>query len=66
MPMFTLYKEFPVPLQCIISCSNSLSDIELSHIDTVRELSSVTDYIGINLSNIANGRCNIIDDIYIS
>ena len=35
--MFTWYKEFSVLLLCI-TCPSSLSDIELSDIDTVREL----------------------------
>ena len=35
--MFAWYKELLVLLKCI-TCPSSLSDIELSNIDTVREL----------------------------
>ena len=39
IPMFTWYKG----LKCI-TCPSSLSDIELSNIDTVRELLSIREY----------------------
>ena len=35
IPMFIWYKELSVLLKCI-TCPSSLSDIELSNIDTVR------------------------------
>ena len=38
--MFTWYKGLSVLLKCI-TCPNSLLDIELSNIDTVRELLSI-------------------------
>ena len=37
IPMFTWYKESSVLLKCI-ACPRSLSDFELSNINTVREL----------------------------
>ena len=42
--MFTWYKELSVLLKCI-TCPTSLSDIELSNIDTVRELLSIRDEV---------------------
>ena len=42
--MFTWYKELSVLLKCI-TCSSSLSDIELSNIDTVWELLIVRDEV---------------------
>ena len=58
--MFTWYKELSVLLTCI-TCPSSLSDIELSNIDTVRELLvlSIKDDRGINLSNIALSSWNV-------
>ena len=44
IPMFVWYKEISVLLKCL-SCPSSLSDIELSNIDTVRELSSIRDEV---------------------
>ena len=44
IPMFSWYKELSVLLKCITSPS-SLSDIELSNIDTVRELLSIRDEV---------------------
>ena len=42
IPMFAWYKEFSVLSKCI-TCPSLLSDIELSNIDTVRELLSIRD-----------------------
>ena len=42
--MFAWYKELPVLLKCI-TCPSSLSDIELSNSDTVRELLSIRDEV---------------------
>ena len=62
--MFTWYKELSVLLKCTIYPS-SLSDIELSNIDTVRELLSIRDEVFICLiSHLAAGI--LIDDICIS
>ena len=44
IPMFAWYKELSVLLKCI-TCPSSPSDIELSNIDTVRELLSVRDEV---------------------
>ena len=44
IPMFTRYKELSVLLKCI-PCSSSLSDIELSNIDTFQELLSIRDEV---------------------
>ena len=44
IPMFAWYKELSVFLKCI-KCPSSLSDIELSNIDTVRELLSIRDEV---------------------
>ena len=62
--MFTWYKELSVLLTCI-TCPSSLSDIELSNIDTVRELISIRDEVLIcPISHSAAGTLN--DDICIS
>ena len=62
--MFAWYKELSVLLKCI-TCPSSLSDIELSNIDTVRELLSVRDEVLIcPLSHSAAGI--FIDEICIS
>ena len=55
--MFAWYKELSVLLKCV-TCPSSLSDIELSIIDTVRELLSIRRR-SINLSNIALSSWNI-------
>ena len=44
IPMFAWYKELSMLLKCI-TCPSSLSDIELSNIDTVRELLSIRDEV---------------------
>ena len=44
IPMFTWYKELSVLLKCI-TCPSSLADIELSNIDTVRELLRIRDEV---------------------
>ena len=63
-PMFTWYKEFSVLLKCL-TCPSSLSDIELSNIDTVRELLSIRDEVLIcPISHSAAG--TLIDYICIS
>ena len=46
IPMFGWYKELSVLLKCI-TCPSSLSDIELSNIDTARELLSIRDEVSI-------------------
>ena len=64
IPMFAWYKELSVLLKCI-TCPSSLSDIELSNIDTVRELLSIRDEVLIcPISHLAAG--TLIDDICIS
>ena len=64
IPMFTWYKELSVLLKCI-TCPSSLLDIELSNIDTVRELLSIRDEVLIcPISHSAAG--TLIDDICIS
>ena len=64
IPIFTWYKELSVLLKCI-TCPSSLSDIELSNIDTVRELLSIRDEALIcRTSHLAAG--TLIDDICIS
>ena len=64
IPMFAWYKELLVLLKCI-TCPSSLSDIELSNIDTVRELLSIRDEVLISpISHLATG--TLIDDICIS
>ena len=64
IPMFAWYKELSVLLKCI-TCPNSLSDIELSNIDTIRELLSIRDEVLIcPISHSAAG--TLIDDICIS
>ena len=40
IPMLAWYKELSVLLKCI-TCPSSLSDIELSNIDSIRELLSI-------------------------
>ena len=63
-PMFTWCKELSVLLKCI-ACPSSLSDIELSNIDTVRELLSIRDEVLIcPISHSAAG--TLIDDICIN
>ena len=53
--MFAWYKELSVLLKCI-TCPSSLSDIELSNIDTVRELLSNRDEVLIcPISHLAAG-----------
>ena len=44
IPMSAWYKELFVLLKCI-TCPSSLSDIELSNIDTIRELLSIRDEV---------------------
>ena len=62
--MFTWYKELLVLLKCL-TYSSSLSDIELSKIDTVWELLSIRDPVLIcPISHSAAG--TLIDDICIS
>ena len=64
IPMFTWYKELSALLKCI-TYPSSLLDIELSNIDTVRELLSVRDEVLIcPISHSAAG--TLIDDICIS
>ena len=64
IPMFAWYKELSVLLKCI-PCPSSPSDIELSNIDTVRELLSIRDEVLIcPISHLAAG--TLIDDICIS
>ena len=64
IPMFTWYKELSVLLKCL-TYPSSLSDIELSNIDTVRELLSFRDEVLIcPISHSAAGA--LIDDICIS
>ena len=64
IPMFAWYKELSVLLKCI-TCPSSPSDIELSNIDTVRELLSIRDEVLIcPISHLAAG--TLIDDICIS
>ena len=64
IPMFTWYKELSVLLKCI-TCPRSLSDIELSNIDTVRELLNIRDEVLIcPISHSETG--TLIDDICIS
>ena len=59
--MFTWYKELSVLLKCI-SCLSSMSDIEFSNTDTVRELLSIRDELLIcPISHSAAG--TLIDDI---
>ena len=59
--MFAWYKEL---LKCI-TCPSSLSDIEFSNIDTVRDLLSIRDKVLIcPISHSAAG--TLIDDICIS
>ena len=62
--MFAWYKELSVLLKCV-TCPSSLSDIELSNIDTVRELLSIRDEVLIcPISHLAAG--TVIDDNCIS
>ena len=62
--MFTWYKELSVLLKCL-TYPSSQSDIELSNIDTVRELLSIRDEVLIcPISHSAAG--TLIDDICIS
>ena len=64
IPMFTWYMELSVLLKCL-TYPSSLSDIELSNIDTVRELLSIRDEVLIcPISHSAAG--TLIDDICIS
>ena len=64
IPMFTWYIELSVLLKCV-TCPSSLSDIELSNIDTIRELLSIRDEVLIcPISHSAAG--TLIDDICIS
>ena len=64
IPMFAWYKELSVLLNCI-TYPSSLSDIELSNIDTVWELLSIRDEVLIcPISHSAAG--TLIDDICIS
>ena len=64
IPIFAWYKELSVLLKCK-TCLSSLSDIELSNIDTVRELLSIRDEVLIcPTSHSAAG--TLIDDICIS
>ena len=64
IPMFTWYKELSVLLKGL-TYPSSLSDIELSNIDTVRELLSIRDEVLIcPISHSAAG--TLIDDICIS
>ena len=64
IPMFTWYKELSVLLRCL-TYPGSLSDIELSNIDTVRELLSIRDEVLLcPISHSAAGR--LIDDMCIS
>ena len=64
IPMFAWYEELSVLLKCITRPS-SLSDIELSNIDTIRELLSIRDEILIcPRSHSAAG--TLIDDMNIS
>ena len=64
IPMFTWYKELSVLLKCI-TCPSLLSDIELSNINTVRELLSIRDEVLIcPILHSAAG--TLIDDICIS
>ena len=64
VPMFALYKELSVLLKCI-TCPSSLSNIELSIIDTVRELLCVRDEVSIRpMLHTAAG--TLIDNICIS
>ena len=44
IPMFACYKELSVLLKCI-TCPSSPSDIELSNIDTVRQLLNIRDNV---------------------
>ena len=61
IPMFTWYKELSVLLKCL-TYPSSLSDIELSNIDTVRELLSIRYEVLIcPISHSAAG--TLIDDI---
>ena len=63
IPMFAWYKELSVLLKCI-TCPSSPSDIELSNIDTVRELLSIREEVLISpISHLAAG--TLIDDICI-
>ena len=62
--MFTWYKELSMLLKCI-ACPSSLSDIELSNIDTIRELLSIRDEVLVcPISHLA--AATLIDDICIS
>ena len=62
--MFAWHKELSVLLKCI-TCPSSLSDIELSNIDTVRKLLSIRDEVIIcPISHPATG--TFIDNICIS
>ena len=58
IPMFTWYKELSVLLKCI-TCPTSLSDIELSNIDTFWELLSIREEVLIcPISHSAAGTIN--------
>ena len=64
IPMFAWYKELSVLLKCI-TCLSSSSDIELSNIDTVRDLLNSRDEVLIcPISHLAAG--TLIDDICMS
>ena len=64
IPMLAWYKELSVLLKCI-TYPSLLSDIELSNIDTVRELLSIRDEVLIcPISHSAVG--TLIDDICIN
>ena len=64
IPMFAWYKELSVLLKCV-TCLSSPSDIELSNIDTIRELLSIKDEVLIcSRSHLAVGI--LINDICIS
>ena len=64
IPMFAWYKELSVLLKCI-TCPGLRSDIELSNIDTVRELLSIRDEVSVcPISHSAAG--TLVDDICIS
>ena len=64
IPMFTWYKELSVLLKCL-TYPSSLSDIELSNIDTVRELLSIRDEVLIcPISHSAAGTLHVIDYDY--
>ena len=64
IPMFAWYKELSVLSKCL-TCPSSLSDIELSKIDTVRALLSIRDeVVSCPIAHSAAG--TLIDDIYIS